>query len=278
MTYQPAEGELAAYVSSFYRFEYAGNNLRDLERADRPQFRFMLVGGGEHEFVGARKVTTFPVTILGPTTASIVTSAKCPLLVVAWGMQPAGWASLMGSDAEKWVDNALDAKMIFGEAIEAVRAELASMPEWPDQLALLQDTARRIFSQMDQAPFEFTAIVDDWLINDTQHEIGTLLHKTRLSLRQLERMTKRCYGLPPRKLARKYRALQAAQLMAHGDSLDDHNIGLTFYDQSHLVREIKQFTGLTPKELKEGTSLLTKTSMKGRQSMKGLVSPLVSDS
>jgi methylphosphotriester-DNA--protein-cysteine methyltransferase len=99
-----------------------------------------------------------------------------------------------------------------------------------------------------------------------------------LSQRQLERMTKRYYGMPPKKLARKYRAVRAAHLLAKGDSLDDTALGLAFYDQSHLIREIKQFTGLTPTELKSGSSILTTATMQGRGSLTGQVSPLVSES
>ncbi|HEV7233499.1 MAG TPA: helix-turn-helix domain-containing protein, partial [Sphingorhabdus sp.] len=101
---------------------------------------------------------------------------------------------------------------------------------------------------------------------------------TGLSQRQLERMTKRFYGMAPKKLARKYRALRAAQILAHGDSLDDAGLGLAFYDQSHLIREVKQFTGLTPGQLRDGQSELTRATMDGRRSLSGKVSPLISES
>jgi hypothetical protein len=86
-------------------------------------------------------------------------------------------------------------------------------------------------------------------------------------------MTKRYYGMPPKKLARKYRALRAASRIAHGDSLDDTELGLAFYDQSHLTREIKQFTGLTPGQLRAGKSELTQATMMGRSALGGKVSP-----
>ena len=53
---------------------------------------------------------------------------------------------------------------------------------------------------------------------------------------------------------------------------------LGYADQSHLIREVKQFTGLTPGQLRSGQSKLTRATMDGRRSLGGKVSPLVSDS
>ena len=50
----------------------------------------------------------------------------------------------------------------------------------------------------------------------------------------------------------------------HGDSLDDTGLTLAFYDQSHLIREVKAFTGLTPSRI-EGRQIPTDPSDDGRQ-------------
>src|SRR3546814_13215291 len=67
-----------------------------------------------------------------------------------------------------------------------------------------------------------------------------------MSIRSVERMTKHYYGLSPRMLARKYRAVRAAAAIARGATIDTDALGDAFYDQSHLIREIKPFAGATP--------------------------------
>lgn len=52
-------------------------------------------------------------------------------------------------------------------------------------------------------------------------------------------------------LARKYRALRAAVAMMHGDPELDDMLVDGFYDQSHVNREIKYFTGMTPRAFAE---------------------------
>jgi AraC-like DNA-binding protein len=278
LQYEAPNEELTPFVSSFYRFDYKGHDLNEIERADRAQFRFMLNGKGHYRFAAGHERPTRPVTIIGPTTAPFESVSNEPLTIFGWGMTPAGWASLMGSAADKWVDEAFDARRVFGDAVMAVRQELASAEDIKAQFAIAQAAASEIFAKSDQAPFQFTQIVDQWLLADSDHEIAALEAATGLATRQLERTTKRYYGMPPKKLARKYRALLAAHKLAAGDSLDYTELGLSFYDQSHLIREIKQFTGLTPTQLKSGQSQLTAATMRERGKLAGKVSPLVSES
>ena len=269
---------LAAFVSSFYRFEYQGPAMTELERADRAQFRILLHGSGQYHFIDGTECPTYPVTLLGPTTAAMHTSTAGPTIVFGWGMTPAGWAALMGKAAGDWVDKAFDAREIFGDALNNLQQQLIDALDIEQQFAIGQAAAAEIFATSDTAPFEFTKIVDQWLLNDAEHAIDALAAATGLSPRHLERLTKRYYGMPPKKLARKYRAVRAAHKLSVGDSLTDTELGLSFYDQSHLIREIKQFTGLTPTELKEGTSLLTEATMRERGKLGDSVSPLISES
>ena len=80
-----------------------------------------------------------------------------------------------------------------------------------------------------------------------------LYKKLALSKRQVQRLVKRFFGLPPSRLKRRYRAIRAASL------LSDPNLGRadlselldSFYDQSHMIREIREFTGRTPRLLSD---------------------------
>lgn len=276
--YEVPQGSLSKLVSTFYRVDYTGPGFAELERADRAQFRFHLSGEGEYHFPSGRVVAAAPVTIIGPTTAPVTGTSSGPLLVFGWGMSPSGWAALMGMDAASYVDTAFDAQQIFGESIMEVHARLAKAVDFKAQLVIGEEAATQIYRDCGSAPFEFTAIVDAWLLADIDPDVDILVERTGLSPRQLERTTKRFYGMPPKKLARKYRALRAAHALSQGRSLDDTDIGLAFYDQSHLIREVKQFTGLTPGELRSGKSELTRATMEGRHALGKKVSSLISES
>ena len=276
--YDAPDETLALLVSSFYRLDYEGNSFTEIERADRAQFRFQLRGQGEYHFARGHVVDTSPVTIIGPTSAPVQAIANCDMTIFGWGMSPTGWAALMGKRGKSRTDTAFDAREIFGEAIMQVFDDLAKAETYGEQLRIGTQAANDIFAHSETPPFEFISVIDNWLLEHTDPDVEALAARTGLSPRQLERMTNRYYGMPPKKLARKYRALRAAQALAHGDSLDDAGLGLAFYDQSHLIREIKAFTGLTPTQLKAGQSQLTQATMDGRRALVGKVSGLISES
>ncbi len=278
LIYEAPNVLLSGLISSFYRFEYEGEAIGELERADRAQFRFYLRGDNEYRFASGHIDSGYPVTIVGPTSGPCTTYSSGNVTVFGWGITPAGWAALMGSRAARWADRALDARMIFGETIMELHTALRGCPSFAEQVEMAQTAAAEIYKKAETAPYEFTAKVDDWLSSSADPAISDLVTATGLSIRQLERTTRRFYGLPPKKLARKYRALRTAHILASGGELSASEMAFAFYDQSHLIREVKQFTGLTPSELKAGASTLTDATIRGRESMRGKVAPLISQS
>ncbi len=76
------------------------------------------------------------------------------------------------------------------------------------------------------------------------------------SARQVQRLVERYFGLTPRALARKYRALRAAALLSAPQlSVEDEaEIGAAFFDQPHMIREIAHFVGRTPARLTDQTT------------------------
>ena len=123
----------------------------------------------------------------------------------------------------------------------------------------------------------FVRQVDSWLASCDSPEIGELVATTGLSRRQVERKCNALYGAPPKLLARKYRALRAAVALASGASSTDDVVDRGFYDQSHMIREIKQFTGLTPRQIKADPPLLSRLTIAQRHALGGQVNPLISD-
>lgn len=61
------------------------------------------------------------------------------------------------------------------------------------------------------------------------------------------------------------------------DARIDDVIARGFYDQSHLIREVKQFTGLTPRQLRARPTILRHLTISQRTALGGRVSPLISD-
>ena len=277
MRYSPPPALLGDRISSLYELRQDVPAYNELERADRPQFRIMLSGAGEYIFADGRNDPATRVVILGPTSGPVRGIGTGPMHVVGAGLLPLAWISIIGHDAEQSIDRAIDGESLFGERAVQLADAIAAATDSDERFGLICAFIDSVTSVQDPAQIAFTRMVDAWLCSGIDPQIDALVAQSGLSMRQLERLTKRHYGLPPKTLARKYRALRAATALARGENLDDSDIGDSFYDQSHLIREVKRFAGMTPKQIAKRESSVMTAVAAGRKALEGQVSPLVSD-
>ena len=268
---------LADLISTFYEFRSGGPRFDEVERADRAQIRFQFSGEGCYIFGDGHCDKAALVTIVGPTDAPVRSQAAGTLHIFGAGLTPAGWVAMMGNQADRFVNRAVDASLLFGDKVNALWMRLGAAADLADRIAIASAFIQEMLRDLDAPPVAFIHSVDRWLTENVDPKVADLQEETGLSPRQLERMTKRCYGVPPKKLAAKYRALRAAAALARGDEEADLLVD-AFYDQSHLIREVKRFTGLTPTQLREGASPLTSMTQEGRHALAGQVTPLISHS
>lgn len=275
--YFAPDPDLVELISTIYiaRFDVAA--FDEHERADRPQFRIRLNAvEGEYHLPGGDFLRVEGPTIIGPTTAPVRAISHGPVYLIGIGLMPGGWATLMGPDAASYVDRAVHAHGIFGDWIHDVAQAIAKAQDDAARVSMMQDLAREIMRRGDPAPMWFTRTVDKWLVSNLSPQLDDLVAAAGMSARSVERMTKRFYGVPPKVLARKYRALRAASALATGDKIDAAALADAFYDQSHLIREVKQFSGATPGQLVHPSDY-TRATTEGRRNLAGRVSPLISD-
>jgi len=274
--YFPPDPDLADMVSSFYFARLNLPKFDEYERADRPQFRFVNNADGEYIFADGHHALVSRAIIIGPTSGRVRAISNCPAQLFGFGLLPAGWAALMGDDAEKLTDRALDATDRFGPWIEDVATTLEQAADVEAKLVIGNNFAREVLTRGEAPPLWFIRTVDEWLTASPSPQVPELVDATGMSIRSVERMTKHYYGLSPRMLARKYRAVRAASALARGEGLDSAQLGDAFYDQSHLIREIKRFAGATPGQLSKPT-YYTQATTKGRKQLAGKVGPMVSE-
>ena len=81
--------------------------------------------------------------------------------------------------------------------------------------------------------------------------VRALLERLNISERHFERRFAQAVGVPPQAYIRVRRFNEAVRLIKAGQyrRLTDIAYALNFYDQSHLIRDVSAFSGLTPKIL-----------------------------
>lgn len=89
--------------------------------------------------------------------------------------------------------------------------------------------------------------------NPATIKVRTLLEQFEISERQFERRFSQTVGISPHSYIRVRRFNEAIRLMKtrQCDTLTEIAYALHFHDQSHFIRDIKTFTGITPKGLSQ---------------------------
>lgn len=280
LEYRVPAVDLQPYVTLFYHFVADVPLFDDLERADHAQLRFRLNTGGEasYRFADGTEQTVPCGHIVGPTSGVLRTIAEGPLEVIGMGLQPAGWHALFGIDASVMLNRAMDASRLLGADVVAdACSEMLSAEGTDAKVAVAEALVRRSIAQRDDDSLAFAAAIDAWLAKARSPAIDDLVAVCGLSRRQVERRTKALYGVPPKVLARKYRALRTAVALAGGAATELALADGGFYDQSHLIRELKQFTGLTPRQMHDEPGLLAQLTIQNRRALEGKVHLIISD-
>ncbi len=262
LDYASPPADLRRYLSIFYEFRADVPMFEDTDKADLAQFRFILSGVGEYCFADGHVQAAPAIQIVGPTTGPTYGRIAGPVHVFGVGLLPAGWGSLLDFEASLLVNRVIDATELFGTGLRMTANALKSATTLDEKVAIGSALARELTARGKTAAFDFTRIVDEWLDSSPSPDVDQLIIATGLSRRQVERRCNAYYGSPPKLLARKYRALRATIALAQGKSNADALLDGGFYDQSHFIREIKAFTGVTPTKISEDLPTLTALTMK----------------
>ncbi len=163
-------------------------------------------------------------------------------------LKPHALKSLFGLDASSLANGSVELNEFSADDLNMQLIEAKSVP---DQIARLTSF---LFAQL---KWERTrdALVEASL-NMIHHDAATvsvksLLQHLNISERHFERRFSQAVGISPQSYIRVRRFNEAIRLIKTGQyaKLTDIAHTLCYYDQSHFIRDIKAFSGMTPKDI-----------------------------
>jgi len=163
--------------------------------------------------------------------------------------KPDALSSLFRLDASSLLNKSLKAEE-FGAA--ALNAQLIVARSDEERVAICSDfLGAKLTSAQDNMTIKNAIKLIDQHIETANVE--TVRRHMGLSERQLERQFKQAVGVPPQLYIRIRRINAALRLMDSGkySRLADVAHELNFHDQSHFIRDMKEFAGLTPKSIQQ---------------------------
>ncbi len=101
---------------------------------------------------------------------------------------------------------------------------------------------------------------------DPSISVGQCASTNGIDIRRLERVVRRDFGLTPKQVLRRARALDmASHLRGVADAQEAEALMLRYYDQSHLIRDFTALIGLSPGQFAQRPQPLMTLSLETRQ-------------
>ncbi|MEO0031260.1 MAG: hypothetical protein RIS94_1018 [Pseudomonadota bacterium] len=248
---------LAPYVTTFFLFRCEEERIADIQPAGVGILAVFMRGEGEMYFRDGRVDRSHRTNVMTPLAAAAPVLVRGPWHTFGAALSPLGWAALTGGlSAAEHGNRLVDAADLLGsgarelgDAIAEGYCSGALTPE--DCVALASAQLATMLRPVPKAHVALIRTVADWLGGGLSPRVDDLAAKVLYSPRQLQRLVDKYFGLPPKQLARKYRALRAAAVLGAPNLTPEHAalVQDQFYDQSHMIRELRLFAGRTPARL-----------------------------
>ena len=248
--------DLRRYVTTYYIAEVNspdGQMVEDLLHPEWGSVRYICHGAVQGSAHPEPLKPVPPVTLVGH--SSRATRIGCvSMRVASFGLLPLGWHHLVGLPAARFADQSVDAytlktRINFASLLPAISAaqtleDIATIFDNMLLQSLMMQIPASAKNEDDLIHGLHTALLDSDATSVTE-----IAEQLQMNGMQLERLSKRVFGFPPKLLIRRQRFLRTLALLMRqpaakwGEILDPQ-----YYDQAHFNRDFQRFFSMSPKQ------------------------------
>jgi len=166
-----------------------------------------------------------------------------------------GARRFFGVPASELTGRSVPLRDLLGPGYPLLHEELMELPDWDTRLQRFESVLAQRIAHAD-APSPAVA----WAVAHLEAcggvaDIGALARELGYSRKHLIRLFHEHVGVPPKRLARILRFEGLVQHLRRSEPGSESWTALAlrfgYYDQSHLIRDVRQFTGTTPTEARD---------------------------
>lgn len=259
--------DLAPCINTLFIFRTDEDVLEDILPAYSAQFFIMPMGQAEMRFADGRVAHSCAAFFTTPLQQAAPFKMHGPGLAIGVSLNALGWAALSGIPVDQCANQVLRADQVLSAELAQQVMELSQSVSEGEidpagACAQMAQIVRSGIRPLENGHETVIARVVGWLNSDFNPPVEDLYEMLALSPRQVQRLTRRYFGQPPSRLLKRFRAIRAATLLSLPDLPDEmrRQVADAYYDQAHLINDIRHYTGRTPKLLKhESRSVATDT-------------------
>lgn len=174
-------------------------------------------------------------------------------------LTPIGGHLFFGMPMSELAGRVLALDDVLGRERRELAARLEALPDWDARFDHVEDLVAERIDGLSQRAAGITWALDQIRRSGGSADVGALGDALGCSHRHFIALFREHVGMPPKLLSR---IVRFDNLMSHlrrggQGSWADLAVRFGYYDQSHLVRDVRQFTGTTPTRAKASLDELT---------------------
>ena len=233
---------------------------------DTSMFRIQLKGRWTAHTADGAAESERAALFFGPQTRRMPVSVLGGFVSVGISLRPGTGYALRKAKTADYLDRITPCEEMGLPGDRAL--DLLEQSDDPEEwLQALERVIRHIIDQSGGArPDPITARFEALSFSDPGASIAAFARECDIDQRRLERIVRRDFGMPPKQVLRRARALDmASHLRGVADHAEAEELLLRYYDQSHLIREFTELFGMPPSQFVSRPLPLMTSALESRQ-------------
>lgn len=216
---------------------------------DTTVIRIQLKGTWEATTLDGPRKMERAALVFGPQSRLMPVAVTGSFISVGVSLRPGTGYALRRFITSELVDRMVPSEE-FGLPCERVLALLERHEDPASWLDDLEHLCREVIAAAGaREPDPVSASFEVLAATDPTASVADFARSCAIDLRRLERIVRRDFGLPPKQVLRRARALDmASSLRGVADREEAEALALRYYDQSHLIREFTDLFGMSPRQ------------------------------
>lgn len=233
---------------------------------DTAMLRVQLQGDWTAQTADGERNLERAALFFGPHSKCMPISVSGPFISLGVALRPGACTALRGPRVGDFVDRlapAGDVGLLPPDAVE--HFDVAGGPEcWlhamEEMLRIRIETAGDCRPDPISTRFEFAAL------DDPSITVADFSRTCGVDRRTVERIVRRDFGMTPKQVLRRARALDmASHLRGVADSREANDLLLRYYDESHLIHEFTDLFGIGPRQFAATPQPILTLALESRQ-------------
>lgn len=261
--------DLAPWIGRLYLTDVTAPADHKLECGlfnDSAMIRLQLSGDWTAETVEGPRRNSRAALFFGPQDRRMPVTVTGSFFSIGCALRPGTGHAVSAANASDFLNRIVDCDSLgLPGAMALDLIEPVADPE--ARLLLMEELIRQVLQRPGVAePDPVTVRFELLAFTDPSASIAEFAADCGITQRQLERIIRRDFGMAPKQVLRRARALDmASHLRGVADQAEAEELILRYYDQSHLIREFTQLFGMSPTQFVKRPQPILTLALESRQ-------------